>query len=150
MTDALAQAEETRERHTTSALDPRHVLVPYDDLERTIGVTLRLNRLRILWKAGEFPVPKQISAHRIAWILADLLEWVATRPPVVSSVPEPVVVAADAEMKALAAQASTDTQPSPATRGQRRSKTGPPASPTEPTPAAPAKPRRRAGTRRRR
>ena len=146
MADALAQAEETSERHASAALDPRYVLVPFDDLERTIGVTLRLNRLRILWKAKKFPIPKQISAHRIAWVLADLFELVPRpgRQPSVSSVPEPVAEAADAEAKALAAKKKKKKMPSPATRGQHRSKTGPPASSSAPAPAASAKPRRHA------
>jgi hypothetical protein len=123
MGEAAVQQDETRDGHAPRAIDPRFVLVPHDDLERTIGVKLRLNRLRVLWKAGEFPVPKQISAHRIAWLLADLLEWVAARPPAksVSSLPEPV------------AAAPVKNDP-----------------PTEPAPSASAKPRRRVGTRRRR
>jgi hypothetical protein len=55
------------------------LLVPFSAL-KGFGIDLSRDTVRRLVKAGKFPAPRMIGGHRIAWLLSEILEWIATRP----------------------------------------------------------------------
>lgn len=64
-----------------SATDARDdVMVSYADLERHGVPRYSRVHLRRLIARGLFPVPRQVSANRVAWRLSDLAAWKASRP----------------------------------------------------------------------
>ena len=59
-------------------------------LDRTgaaLYVSLSEGMLEKLVRAGDFPRPRQLSAGRVGWRVAELEEWADTRP--VSTLPPP-------------------------------------------------------------
>jgi prophage regulatory protein len=54
-------------------------LIDYKDLRPVKGIAYSRDHLRRKWKANEFPRPISISAHRIAWIEAELDAWLAAK-----------------------------------------------------------------------
>ena len=54
--------------------------VTYPDLARQHGITYTREHINRLINRGEFPASVQLSANRIAWRLADIEAWKASRP----------------------------------------------------------------------
>ena len=61
--------------------DPRHIVIEEEQLP-LLGIRHGPEELQEMWQSGEFPVPVQMSPNRIGWILADLHQWIDSRPPV--------------------------------------------------------------------
>jgi hypothetical protein len=61
---------------------PADPLVTYPSLKPEFGIPYTQDHLRRLWKKGRFPMPLQISAHRVAWRRSALVEWLDTLRPV--------------------------------------------------------------------
>lgn len=60
--------------------DPDYIVVTPDMLP-LLGIRYGAGHLRRLWSRGEFPVPLQLSDHRIGWRLSDIKRWIDNRPP---------------------------------------------------------------------
>jgi prophage regulatory protein len=54
-------------------------LIDFRGLGSFKGINYSRDHLRRKVKAGEFPKPLPISRHRIAWIEAEIDEWLAAR-----------------------------------------------------------------------
>ena len=85
MTDLPAQAVTAKTKDVAPRFDDpdwKHErLVPYKDLKLEFGIPYTLNHLRRMWKRGEFPVPLQISPHRIIWRWSVIKTWIERLPP---------------------------------------------------------------------
>ena len=46
---------------------------------RPKGITAKLDHLRRLWKAGQFPEPIHLSPRKLAWYEAEIDAWIASR-----------------------------------------------------------------------
>src|SRR4051794_30678165 len=55
------------------------IFVPYPQL-RDCGIFYCRVHLNRMIAVGTFPAPVRLSANRVAWRLADIEEWSATRP----------------------------------------------------------------------
>jgi hypothetical protein len=49
------------------------------ELRAVKGIPFHLNHLRRLWRKGCFPVPIQLSAHRIAFCETEVDDWITAR-----------------------------------------------------------------------
>jgi prophage regulatory protein len=54
-------------------------VISFDQLEPKKGIRYCRDHLRRKIRAGEFPKPVALSDRRIAWIEAEVDEWLATR-----------------------------------------------------------------------
>ena len=54
-------------------------LIDFKSLATFKGINYSRDHLRRKCKAGEFPKPIAVSKHRIAWLEAEIDEWIATR-----------------------------------------------------------------------
>ena len=54
-------------------------LIDFRSLGAVKGINYSRDHLRRKWKAGEFPKPIPVSDHRIAWIEAEIDEWLANK-----------------------------------------------------------------------
>ena len=60
------------------------IFIAAKDLKLTVGLSRA--RVNAMVRNGEFPLPKRISAARIAWLRSDLEAWAASRPTSVDPV----------------------------------------------------------------
>jgi prophage regulatory protein len=60
-----------------AAPTPRRILA-YEDLPSK-GIRFHRNYLRSLWEEGRFPKPIHLSPRKLAWIEAEVDEWVENR-----------------------------------------------------------------------
>ena len=120
MTDTSAQTAtaETKPAARPVVLDDDYVLVTYADLKPVFGIPYTLNHARRLWKADAFPIPLQVTPHRIAWRVSDIKAWIDARR--LSKTVEPTT----ATDKDKPRQATAATQP-PATRRASHSRPTP-------------------------
>lgn len=73
-----------------AAIPTNDVFVSFKQL-REHGIPFSRRYLRTLVARGLFPVPKQIGANRIGWLLSELNAWKASRPVrPVQPLPDPV------------------------------------------------------------
>jgi predicted DNA-binding transcriptional regulator AlpA len=56
---------------------PDSPLISYSELER-FGIRISRKRLRILYRAGRFPKPLELSPGRIAWRRSEIEQHLAT------------------------------------------------------------------------
>ncbi len=54
-------------------------IITYPELKPERGIGFSRVHIRRLWKAGTFPKPVQVSAHRIGWLASELDQWLANR-----------------------------------------------------------------------
>ena len=80
------------------------------------GINFTFNHTRRLWKRGDFPVPLQISAHRIAWRLSDIKAWIDARRPSKTVAARAAATADAPEKPAPVASAKLRRRTSPARR----------------------------------
>lgn len=124
MTDASAQTATAETKPAARPADPKdgYMLVLPSQLP-DYGIPYVLNHVRRLWKRGDFPVPLQISPHRIAWRVSDIKAWIDARRP--SNTVEPKTATDDKSRRATAAPPAATprrahTRPSPRQQQRRR------------------------------
>ena len=54
-------------------------IISYPELKPERGIGFSRVHIRRLWRAGAFPKPVQVSAHRIGWLASELDQWLADR-----------------------------------------------------------------------
>jgi Predicted transcriptional regulator len=64
--------------NTNSSTSPDRIIT-YPELKPERGIGFSRVHIRRLWKAGTFPKPVQVSAHRIGWLASELDQWLANR-----------------------------------------------------------------------
>lgn len=55
-------------------------LITFAELNAQKGIAYSRDHLRRLTKSGLFPAPKAVSSARIAWVEADVDEWLKALP----------------------------------------------------------------------
>jgi predicted DNA-binding transcriptional regulator AlpA len=51
------------------------------ELEDVFGRPVTMKHVRELVRRGDFPPPRQLSPHKVAWRRRDIDAWVESRPP---------------------------------------------------------------------
>lgn len=69
-----------------STITMRPLALSPEETAQVVGLSLSL--VQQLTQAGEFPKPRQLSARRVGYLLAEVEEWLASRP-VSSCLPPP-------------------------------------------------------------
>lgn len=81
---------------STSRNTPPRILLSKEEAADYIGISV--STLERLVRQKKIALPRQISDRRVAFLLADLDEWITTRPP--SDLPPPPICIIEKKVKA--------------------------------------------------